>query len=53
MEELGNPSGGDVAVSIPGVPMSAQSGLRALYTLDKVLSAGGVAAMLPGDMTVN
>ena len=53
MEELGNPGGGDVVVSIPGVPMSAQSGLRALYTLDKVLSAGGVAAMLPGDMTVN
>ena len=53
MDELSNPGGGDVSVSIPGIPVGAQSGLRALYTLDRVLDGGGVAAMLPGELTVN
>ena len=51
MEELGNP-GGDATLAIPGIPLPAQSGLKALYTLDRVLSSGGVAAMLPGELTV-
>ena len=53
MEELGNPGGGDAALSLPGIPLPAQTGLRALYRLDRILQSGGVAAMLPGELTVD
>ena len=53
MEELSNPGGGDAATAILGLPKPAQSGIRALYTLDRVLAGGGVAAMLPGELTVD
>ena len=51
MEELSNPGGGDAATAILGLPKPAQSGIRAL--LDRVLAGGGVAAMLPGELTVD
>ena len=52
MEEMANPNPEGVSINIPGLPHHLAEPMRALFVLDRVLSDGGVAAMLPGQLDV-
>ncbi len=53
MEELGNPGESDAMVPLAGLPAPATTALSTLYTLDRILADGGIAAILPGAITVH
>jgi protease-4 len=52
IEEFSNPDGDGIRLMIPSLIPGTQAGFQTLMTLERVLQDGGVAAMLPGQLTI-
>jgi protease-4 len=53
LDELANPEQVRVELHVPGITRKMNQSMRNLLILESVLENGGVAAMLPGDLTID